>query len=182
MHILSEEFSKYIHSHIPIYPNWPKDGVNYINTVELCKSPEAFNRSVQWFTFHGSEAHDVFAADARGFIWGSPAAIDLNVPLHVIRKTGKLPGNTWSQDYELEYGTDTIELLANTQAGDRPVLIVDDVLATGGTAEAMCKLLHDNLGIAYSSMTLAVLVNLTFLSGEHRLRELGVNVFGLINE
>jgi adenine phosphoribosyltransferase len=176
--------SEIVRRHIPVYQDWPKDGIQYMNTVELCQTPIAFNMSVQWFKAIADtyKVQDIFAADARGFIWGSTTAIQSGLPLHVVRKPGKLPGNVWSQSYELEYGTDTLELLASTPTGDRPVLIVDDVLATGGTAEAICKLLHNNLNIPYSSMIVAVLVNLTFLPGQARLEEKGVKVFGLLNE
>lgn len=173
-----------VRKHIPVYPDWPKPGVQYLNTVELCRSPEAFDQSIEWFkaVAETCNAHDIFAADARGFIWGATTANQCKLPLHVVRKPGKLPGKVYKQSYELEYGTDTLELLASTPAGDRQILIIDDVLATGGTAEAICKLLHDNLNISYTSMTVAVLVNLTFLPGQKMLEEKGVRVFGLLNE
>lgn len=176
--------SDIVRSHIPVYPDWPKPGVRYLNTVELCQNPGAFDLSVQWFKAVAEKcnAQDIFAADARGFIWGAPTANHCKLPLHVVRKPGKLPGAVWNQTYELEYGTDTLEMLSSTPPGDRQVLIVDDVLATGGTAEAICKLLHTNLNIPYTSMTVAVLVNLTFLSGQKLLEDKGVRVFGLLNE
>ena len=180
----SDELASAIRNSIPNYPDWPKSGVNYLNTVELCKNPLHFGKSISWFCEKGAKAgiQDIFAADARGFLWGAPVANTLFSPLHVVRKPGKLPGTTWTQSYQLEYGEDNLELLANTPKGNRPVMIIDDVLATGGTAEAICKLLHDNLHIAYDSMTVAVLVNLTFLPGEKLLREKGIHVCGLINE
>jgi len=180
----SAELATIIRKSIPNYPDWPKLGVNYLNTVELCKNPLHFSKSINWFYEKGATAgvQDVFAADARGFLWGAPVANKLFSPLHVVRKPGKLPGKIWSQNYQLEYGEDNLELLANTPKGNRPVMIIDDVLATGGTAEAICKLLHDNLQIEYNSMTVAVLINLTFLPGEKILREKGIHVHGLINE
>jgi adenine phosphoribosyltransferase len=75
-----------------------------------------------------------------------------------------------------------LELSASTPTGNRSVLIIDDVLATGGTAEAICKLLHTNLNIPYTSMSVAVLVNLTFLPGQKMLEEKGIQVYGLLNE
>jgi adenine phosphoribosyltransferase len=173
-----------VRDHIPVYPNWPKPGIQYLNSVELCRYPVAFDLSVHWFKTIAEDvkAMDIFAPDARGFIWGSATANRCKLPMHVVRKPGKLPGKTWSQEYTLEYGTDTLELLTSTPTGDRSVLIIDDVLATGGTANAICELLHDNLGISYSSMTVAVLVNLTFLPGQQLLKDKGVGVFGLLNE
>ena len=172
-----------IKSAIPIYNDWPKQGVQYMNTVELCSNPKAFYDSIGWFAEQGRSivAKDIFAADARGFIWGAPTATALNVPMHVVRKPGKLPGAVHKQSYTLEYGTDTLEMSAKIPHGDRNVMVIDDVLATGGTAEAICKLLIEKLGIAPSSITVAVLVNLTFLPGEALLKSKNINVKGLIN-
>jgi len=181
---LTSTTSDSVRKHIPIYSNWPKPGVNYLNTVGLCQHPIAFDQSVQWFKAVAEDCNvqDIFAADARGFIWGAPTANHCKLPLHVVRKPGKLPGAVWSQTYNLEYGTDTLELSTTTNIGNRPILIIDDVLATGGTAEAICKLLHNNLAIPYTSMNVAVLVNLSFLPGQRLLEEKGVRVFGLIND
>ena len=166
---------------LPVYRNWPKDGINYLNTVDVCANPIAFRESVEYF-YNVAAVYDVdylFAADARGFIWGSPVAYRLGIPLHVVRKKGKMPGELISREYELEYGTDTLELRKFTyKAGS--VLIVDDVLATGGTAEAICKLVHE-LGVSYNSMTVTCLLNISFLPGKQKLRELGVNVETLID-
>ena len=166
---------------LPVYKDWPKPGINYLNTVDLCVNPVAFRESVEYF-YHVAAVQDVdyvFAADARGFIWGSPVAYKLGVPLHVVRKKGKMPGDLISREYELEYGTDILELRKFTyKAGT--VLIVDDVLATGGTAEAICKLVHE-LGVPYNSMSLACLINISFLPGKDKLQKLGVNVHTLID-
>jgi adenine phosphoribosyltransferase len=169
---------------IPVYKDWPKQGISYKNTVELAKQPIAFGHAIDWFLLVARQAgaKELFAADARGFIFGSALSIRSHLPMNVVRKPGKLPGGVWSQSYDLEYGTDTLEIQQNIEVGDRSVIIVDDVLATGGTANAICKLLHDNLGIAYSSMTVAVLINLSFLGGETLLTEQGIAVHGLLNE
>lgn len=169
---------------IPVYADWPTAGVQYKNTVELLKNPTAFGYSIDWFAAltRTVGAQKIFAADARGFIWGAATARDMALPMHVVRKPGKLPGPVWSQEYELEYGTDCLELGHINIEKEFSVIIIDDVLATGGTAEAICKLLHNNLGIAYSLMTVGVLINLTFLGGEARLASLGVKTYGLINE
>jgi adenine phosphoribosyltransferase len=169
---------------IPVYENWPEPGISYKNTVELTKQPIAFAHAIDWFTLvaRKSNAKEIFAADARGFIFGSALSIKSHLPMNVVRKPGKLPGDVWSQSYDLEYGTDTLEIQQNLEVGDRPVVIVDDVLATGGTANAICKILHDKLGIDYTSMTVAVLINLSFLGGNTLLTEQGVTVYGLLNE
>jgi len=178
-HIISS-----IKNAIPVYKDWPKPGISYKNTVELSKQPIAFGHAINWFSLVARQvgANEIFAADARGFIFGSALAIKTQLPMNVVRKPGKLPGDVWSQSYDLEYGTDTLEIQQNLEVGDRSVVIVDDVLATGGTANAICKLLHDRLGIEYTSMTVVILINLSFLGGETLLTEQGVKVHGLLNE
>jgi adenine phosphoribosyltransferase len=166
---------------LPVYKDWPKPGINYLNTVDVCTDPVAFRESVKFFyeTAAVRDVDYVFAADARGFIWASPVARDLGIPLHVIRKKGKMPGDLLSKEYELEYGTDILELRKfNYKVGS--VMIVDDVLATGGTAEAMCKLVNE-LGVPYNSMVVACLLNISFLPGKQKLLDLGVHVETLID-
>lgn len=165
---------------MPVYKDWPKPGINYLNTVDICRDPKAFRQSLNFYHDIGAvkDVDHIVAADARGFIWGSTTAWRLGIPLHVVRKKGKLPGELISREYELEYGTDTLEMRkANIQGS---VLVVDDVLATGGTAIAIVELLHD-LGVPYRSITVACLVNITFLNGKHKLRDMGVDVETLIN-
>lgn len=173
--------SNYIHSNLKVYPDWPKAGVNYLNTVDLCRDPDLFWNTVMWYSkvADSTQIRTLFAAEARGFLWASPVAFKYQIPLHVVRKKGKLPGETISRDYDLEYGTDTLEI-AKINKPIGKVMIVDDVLATGGTAEAICKMLHEGLGIDYNDMLLAVLLNITFLNGELRLKQLGVATINLI--
>ena len=168
-------------SALPTYHNWPKEGINYLNTVDLCTSPTAFRESTDWYYNIGAiyDVDYIFAADARGFIWASPVAYKLGVPLHTVRKKGKMPGDLLSREYELEYGTDVLEL-RKWEYKQGSVLIIDDVLATGGTAEAICKLVHE-LGVPYCGMTVACLIDITFLPGKIKLKNLGVNVETLID-
>lgn len=173
------EVEKIIKDALPVYKDWPKTGVNYLNTVDICRDPVAFRTSIDWY-YDIATANDVdhiFAADARGFIWGSVLAYRLGLPLHVVRKKGKMPGELLSREYELEYGTDTLEVRKVDIKGN--VLIVDDVLATGGTAEAICHLVHE-LGVPYNSMTVACLVDITFLCGRSKLEKLGTKVGTLV--
>ena len=173
--------AKVVHQALPVYKDWPKPGINYLNTVDICTNPESFRASVSWY-YEIAAVRDVdyiFAADARGFIWASPIALRLGVPLHVVRKKGKMPGELISRDYELEYGIDTLEL-RKWEYKSGTIFIVDDVLATGGTAEAICKLVHE-LGVPYGNMTVACLINISFLTGKTKLQELGVNVATLID-
>ena len=166
------EREKIIRDALPVYKDWPKPGINYLNTVDICANPSAFRASLNWYFDVGAirDVDYIFAADERGFIWASPIADRLGVPLHVVRKKGKMPGDLLSREYELEYGTDILEL-RRWQYTRGTVLIVDDVLATGGTAEAICKLVHE-LGVPYAAMTVACLLNISFLPGKEKLRSL----------
>lgn len=176
-----ETRKKIIRAAMPVYKDWPKQGINYLNTVDICANPSAFRASVNWY-YDVAAIRDVdyiFAADARGFLWAAPIAERLGIPLHVVRKKGKMPGELLSREYELEYGTDILEL-RKWEYRRGTVLIVDDVLATGGTAEAICKLVHE-LGVPYGAMTLACLINIKFLPGKQKLQDLGVSVQTLID-
>jgi adenine phosphoribosyltransferase len=178
---MKDKYEQLVRASMPVYKDWPKEGIDYLNTVDICKDPVAFRASTDFF-FDVAAVRDVdyiFAADARGFIWGSVTAYRLGLPLHVIRKKGKMPGELLSREYQLEYGTDTLEI-SKVDLNQRSVIIIDDVLATGGTAVAMCELVHE-LGIPYSSMTIAAIVDITFLPGRQKLKDLGVNVETLIN-
>jgi adenine phosphoribosyltransferase len=179
--VFDTKFSEYIKSKITVYKDWPNEGVNFMNTVDLCKDPNAFNDSIEWFVALFNKESAIVAADARGFIWGAAVASKLRIPLHVARKPNKLPGKLYSEAYELEYGSNVIELSAEFPING-PVMIIDDVLATGGTAVAICNLLHKHFNIPYEQMTVAVLLNLTFLPGHSELSKLGVTVKSIINE
>ena len=172
----------YIKDNLKVYKDWPKIGINYLNTVDIPKDPDLFWHTVHWYgqIADSIDARMIFAADARGFIWASPIAYKRQLPMHVVRKKGKMPGDLISREYQLEYGTDTLEV-AKIQKPLGTVMIIDDVLATGGTAEAICKLLHEGIGINYEDMVVATLINITFLPGEKILNDLGVNVVHLID-
>jgi len=178
---MRNELEKIVRDAMPVYKDWPKEGINYLNTVDICRDPVAFRASTDFF-FDVAATRDVdhvFAADARGFLWGSAIAYRLGLPLHVIRKKGKMPGELLSREYQLEYGTDILEI-KKVNIKPTSVIIIDDVLATGGTAIAMCELVHE-LGIPYQLMTLAAVVDITFLPGRQKLQDLGVTVETLID-
>lgn len=174
--------AKYIKDNLKVYKDWPKPGINYLNTVDICRNPDLFWHTVQWYmeVSDSLEANAIFAADARGFLWAAPVAYKRQLALHVVRKKGKMPGDLVSREYELEYGTDVLEV-AKVDKPNGTVMIVDDVLATGGTAEAICKLLHEGIGINYQDMVVVTLLNISFLPGAKKLSDLGVGVINLIN-
>jgi len=172
-------FLKSIRDKLTVYPNWPVTGVNFLDTVALCRDPSTFHATVHWFNSIAAslDVDAIFAADALGFLWATPTAYHMSIPLHVVRKIGKLPGKVHQYTFE----NDSIEV-ADMKTPIGSIMIIDDVLASGGTAEAICNLLHTKLDIPYHSMTLAVLLSIKSLNGKERVKELGVNVLSLIDE
>lgn len=135
---------KTIDDYIRTIPDFPKEGIMFRDITTVIESPEGFNLAVSsMLDLIKDVDFDVLAlAESRGFIFGSPIGYELNKPIVLVRKKGKLPCETVSQEYELEYGTATLEIHKNSiKKGDR-VVIIDDLLATGGTLEATCKLVE----------------------------------------
>jgi len=150
--------------------DFPKRGIVFKDITPLLRDQAGLSLAIEYLTqpFRASHAHVVASAESRGFIFGTAVARNLSAGFVPIRKPGKLPAATRSETFVLEYGTDTLEIHADAlRAGDR-VLLVDDVLATGGTMEACCRLV-ENLG--GHIVGIAVLIELTGLSGRDRLRK-----------
>ncbi|MCU0958673.1 MAG: adenine phosphoribosyltransferase [Pirellulaceae bacterium] len=124
-------------------PDFPKPGILFRDITPLLAAPRAFRQCIQVLADHhrplGVEA--IVAAEARGFIFAAPLALELDAPFVPVRKPGKLPFPTHTHRYELEYGSDTLEMHIDGVAPGQRVLVVDDLLATGGTVEACCQLL-----------------------------------------
>ena len=123
-------------------PDFPKPGVLFYDITSVLVNPEAFGFCVQTMIdlYRDRVVDSIIAVESRGFVFGAPLAHELGVPLVLARKQGKLPGPTYRRTYSLEYGTDTIEVhRADLNSGDR-VLIVDDLVATGGTLKATVEL------------------------------------------
>ncbi|MBY8989828.1 MAG: adenine phosphoribosyltransferase [Candidatus Lokiarchaeota archaeon] len=136
-------------------PNFPIEGIQFKDITTLAKIHEPFKESCDQIIdqFKDKGITKVTAIEARGYIWGGVIAYQLGAGFILIRKPGKLPAETISETYELEYGTDTIEMHSDAiEKGDR-VLVFDDLLATGGTAKAACKLVEkaggDVVGVAF---------------------------------
>jgi adenine phosphoribosyltransferase len=127
-------------------PDFPKPGILFRDITPLLASPDAFGQCVRQMAehFRDRQVDAVVAAEARGFIFAAPLALELNASFVPIRKPGKLPFETRSFQYELEYGSDTLEMHSDGVQRDQHVLIVDDLLATGGTVEACCRLLRQS--------------------------------------
>ena len=167
-----------IKSHIRTIPHYPKQGVMYRDITTLLKDSVSFRATINELVnrYTGAKIDVVAAVEARGFIIGAALAFQLDVGFVPIRKKGKLPAETVGQDYELEYGTDRIEMHVDAVSKGDYVLLVDDLIATGGTAEAACKLV-ENMGGKIAEC--CFVVDLPDLGGRKRLEENGQKVFSL---
>jgi len=125
-------------------PDFPKPGVLFRDITPLLAAPEALRQAVADLAaaFRRAGVQVVAAAEARGFIFAAPLALELDAGFVPIRKPGKLPSKTLSHTYQLEYGTDTLQIHADAVPHGTRVLVVDDLLATGGTVDACCRLVE----------------------------------------
>lgn len=174
--------TEYLRTHIRTVPDWPTPGVQFRDITPLLQNPRVFRVLIDAFVHRYMEPHrrpDVVAGlDARGFIIGSVLAYELGVGFVPIRKKGKLPFTTVEETYELEYGSATVELHTDAvKSGDRVVLI-DDLIATGGTMMAGKRLL-EKLGAQV--LEGAAIVDLPELGGSQRLRESGLALMTLVD-
>ena len=171
--------SDYIRSHIRTVPDWPAPGVQFRDITPLLANPRVFRVLIDQFVhrYFDVQPSAIAGLDARGFIIGSVVAYELNVGFVPIRKKGKLPFTTVEETYELEYGSATVEMHTDAvRPGDRVVLI-DDLIATGGTMMAGRRLL-ERMGAQVIEG--AAIVDLPELGGTQRLRESGLDVFTLV--
>ncbi len=157
-----------LYSYVRDIPDWPKEGILFYDITPLLGDAAAFSAAIAALTAQYSHKNIqyVAAVEARGFIFGSAVAEKLNAGFVPIRKKGKLPYNTVELSYDLEYGVDTLEAHEDAvKPGDR-VLMVDDLLATGGTMGAACKLV-EKLGAEV--VGISFLIELTALAGRDKL-------------
>jgi adenine phosphoribosyltransferase len=169
----AQELSRYIRD----IPDFPKPGILFKDITPLLAEPAAFQHSVDLLAerYRGEELDAIAAAEARGFLFAAPMALALKKPLVPLRKPGKLPYRTYSLKYELEYGSAELHVHIDGIAPSARVLLVDDVLATGGTMQAGCQLVEKAGGRVVGC---AFLLELTFLKGRERLE--GYPVFSLL--
>jgi adenine phosphoribosyltransferase len=158
------EFKKYIRE----VADWPKKGILFRDITPLLAEPKAFQAAINALAadFAGAGIQYVGAVEARGFIFGSAVAEKLNAGFIPIRKKGKLPFKTVSITYDLEYGTDTLEVHRDAITAGAKVLMVDDLLATGGTMAGACKLIEK---IGGHVAGISFLIELTELGGINKL-------------
>jgi adenine phosphoribosyltransferase len=158
-------------------PDFPIEGILFYDITTLLKNPTALKESVDQLVNHYRDAGVdlVVAIESRGFIFGMPLAYQLGVGFVPVRKPGKLPAETTAESYELEYGTNTIEIHVDAIEKGQKVLVIDDLLATGGTAKATCNLVEKLGG---EVVGVAFVIELNFLKGREKLK--GYDVFSLI--
>ena len=158
-------------------PDFPTRGILYRDITPLLRDQTAFKYAIDCLSerYEGRPLDTIVAVEARGFLFGSPLAYKLGKPLVPARKQGKLPAESLTAEYSLEYGTSVVEIHKDAIAPGQGVLIVDDLLATGGTLAAVAKLVEQAKGRVES---LALVVELTELEGRKRLQ--GYDVFSLV--
>lgn len=149
-------------------PDFPKQGIIFKDITTVIKDAEAFKRVIDFFTkkLKDKNVDYIVGIESRGFIFAGPIAYNLGIGVIIIRKPGKLPSDTEKLTYDLEYGTDTIEIHKDAIEKGKRVIIIDDLLATGGTAAAACKLVEKVGGKVVAN---CFMIDLTFLNGKDKL-------------
>lgn len=176
---LSARLGKIVAQHTRDIADFPSPGVMFKDITPLFADPAAFGHVLDLLAQrHGGAVDVVAGVEARGFVIGAPLAQRMGVGFEPIRKKGKLPGDVVSASYDLEYGSATIEMHAAAVAPQTRVLVVDDVLATGGTAAASCELVEK---VGGRVVGFDALVELAFLDGRARLERWNVHT-GLVVE
>ncbi|MBF0118548.1 MAG: adenine phosphoribosyltransferase [Desulfobacterales bacterium] len=168
---------EYIKSKVRTVPNWPIPGVMFRDITTLLEDPSVFNEicSIFYNRYANSNLNKIVAIDARGFLFGSVLSYKLGVGLVPVRKKGKLPYKTISAAYSLEYGEQVVEIHEGAITPGEKVVIIDDLIATGGTIEAAVKLIEMQGGVIQE---LAFVIELPDLKGREKLR--GKKIFSII--
>ncbi|VFP87451.1 adenine phosphoribosyltransferase [Candidatus Erwinia haradaeae] len=170
---------EFLKNSIKSIPDYPKPGIIFRDITSLLADPQAFALSVELVAqrYRNTKISKVVGPEARGFLFGAPIALELGVGFLPVRKFGKLPRKTFSEYYSLEYGSGVLEVHCDAIHPGDIVLVVDDVLATGGTIEATVKLIHRAGGCITDA---AFIINLFDLGGEALLQSYGVKSYSLL--
>nr|WP_321575920.1 adenine phosphoribosyltransferase [Sneathiella sp. P13V-1] len=164
-----------IKKYIRTLPNYPKEGVMFRDITTLWQDAAGLRTAIDQLVwpYAGVRIDKVAGIEARGFVLGGAIAHQLSVGFVPVRKKGKLPADTIGEEYELEYGTDTVEIHTDAIKQGENILIVDDLIATGGTAEAAIKLIRRSGGTVIGA---AFVIDLPDIGGRKRIEQMGVNV------
>lgn len=176
---MKPETLSFIASCIKTIPDYPKPGILFRDITSLVEHPQAFKATIDLLIEHYRHVplNKIVGTEARGFIFGAPVAAALGLGFVPVRKPGKLPRAVFEESYELEYGQDCLQIHDDAiQPGDK-VLVIDDLLATGGTVEAAIKLIRRCGGTVDQA---AFVISLPDLGGEERLRASGVEPLSLV--
>ena len=168
-----------IKQYIKSYPDFPKEGVDFKCTASLCagKGFRLTNNFMYDSLLKYMPCDKIVGLDARGFIFGGVLAHRTRMPLVLCRKQGKLPGSTVSQTFELEYGTATMEIQKDSiSRGDR-VIIVDDLMATGGTVQAVIDMVYE---LHATPVAIACAMDLSYLGGSKQIKEQGIPFYATV--
>lgn len=154
-------------------PDFPKPGILFYDITTMLKAPQGLDLAVELLTeqLSGRGVEQVVAMESRGFIFGTPVAMKLGSGFVPVRKPGKLPADTVSESYELEYGTDTLEIHKDAIKAGQKVAIIDDLLATGGTAAATLRLVRS---LGADVVAVAFVIELDFLAGRKQIPDVEV--------
>lgn len=161
-------------------PNFPKEGIQFLDITTGVKNPEAFAKMIDFLynEFKDKNIDYVAGIESRGFIFGAPLALKLGAGFVMMRKPNKLPADTISESYDLEYGKNTIHMHSDAIEAGKRVVVIDDLLATGGTATAACKLVSKAGGVPVAA---AFIIELTPLKGAEKISlETGVEVVSML--
>ena len=156
--------------------NFPIEGISFRDITSLIETPEAYVKTCNELTKITKEfdANIIASIESRGFIFAGTIARDLSLPFVLARKPGKLPNKTYKKSFDLEYGSTSIEIQKNTEVrpGEK-IVIVDDLVATGGTAIACAELLTENFDVKNEDILILCIINLTELGGSKLIKEKG---------
>ncbi|GAM54779.1 adenine phosphoribosyltransferase [Vibrio ishigakensis] len=175
---MNSEKQALIKASIKSIPDYPKPGILFRDVTSLMEDAAAYKATIEAMVekYKDMGFTKIVGTEARGFLFGAPLALELGVGFVPVRKPGKLPRATIGQSYELEYGTDTLEIHTDAIVEGDKVLMVDDLLATGGTIEATTKLIRKLGGVVEHA---AFVINLPEIGGDKRIEKLGIEVFSL---
>lgn len=177
---MTEQTRQLIKDSIKTIADYPKQGILFRDVTSMLEVPEAFAASIRLIVdrYRDQGFTKVVGTESRGFIFGAPVALEMGVGFVPVRKPGKLPREVIAESYALEYGTDTLEMHVDAIVPGDKVLVIDDLLATGGTIEATAKLIR-RLGGEVTDA--AFIINLPDLGGQKRLEDMGINTFSLVD-